>query len=175
MAVASSLRRFAWPLAAGVALLFLVGLALHGGRPDVMVQFTPAGVMTTMAPEEVSDIEIAVKGGTRHFRRLDGKWDTAPDIARQIEIALRLLRNSKPLRVMTANEVAELRAEDFALVPGSLTVRLRASGGASFEIQFGGQNPMGAARYVRVAGLPGMPLLPIHVADAWEQLAAGGQ
>jgi hypothetical protein len=59
------------------------------------------------------------------------------------------------------------------LVANSLTVHVRASSGAVFAIQFGGANPLGAARYARVEGLPGVPLLPIHVADAWEQLAKG--
>ncbi len=86
-------------------------------------------------------------------------------------MALRLLRNSRPLRVMTAEEVARVPVSEYALLPDSLAVRVRASGGAAFAIQFGGPNPLGAARYARVEGLPGIPLLPIHVAEAWEHLA----
>jgi hypothetical protein len=173
MAVASPLSRAAWPLAAGAALLFLVGLALHGSRPDPMVQFKPAGLMTGLTPDEANEIELVEGGRTRHFRRESAGWNTLPAVAEQIDGALRLLRNAKPLRIMTAEEVASVQASEYALLPDSLLVRVRASTGASFTIQFGGPNPLGAARYARVEGVEGIPLVPIHVADAWERLARG--
>jgi len=173
MAVASPLSRAAWPLAAGAALLFLVGLALHGSRPDPMVQFKPAGLMTALTPDEANEVELVEDGRTRHFRRHDARWDTLPAVAAEVDGALRLLRNSKPLRIMTAQEVARVPASEYALFPSSLAVRVRASGGAVFAIQFGGPNPLGSARYARVEGLEGIALVPIHVADAWEKLARG--
>ncbi len=170
------IRRLAWPLAAAAALTFLVGLALHGGRPDPMAQFKPAGLLTAFTPEEARDVEVANGAEVWRFRR-DAEWRTvdvprpvSTDVGARIDAALRLLRNSGPLRVLTAEEVARVPASEYALGPGGLRVQVRASSGVVFLIQFGGRNPLGSARYVRVDGLDGVPMLPAYVADAWERV-----
>ncbi len=178
MAVAPPLiQRLVWPLAAAVALLFVVGLALTGNRPDAgLTQFKAAGLLTAFAPEDAREVEVSVDGAVWRFRR-DGTWQAVEasgpvpsDVAQRIDVALRLLRNSGPLRVLTAEEVSKVPTSEYALGPKSLCVEVRSSGGAIFRIQFGGPNPLGAARYARVEGVEGLPMLPIHVADAWEQV-----
>ncbi len=164
-------RRLAWPLAAACAFVFLVGLALHGERPDSMAQFKPAGLLTAFAPEDVRTIDIESPAGARHFRREDGKWNASSAVAERIEVGLRLLRNSGPLRVLSADEVARIPPAEYALSANSLHVSVRAANGAVFAIRFGGLNPLGAANYVAVDGMAGVPLLPAHVAEAWKQLA----
>src|SRR6185437_15350874 len=57
VAMAPALTRWAWPGAAALAFAFLIGLALHGGRPDIMVQLKPGGLMT-FAPEQAREIEV---------------------------------------------------------------------------------------------------------------------
>jgi len=180
MVVAAALiRRLAWPLAALVAFVFLVALALHGSRTDPMQGFRPAGVLTAFSPEEARDIEITSGDDVWHFRR-EADWravdpsKVAPaDLGKRIDAALRLLRNSKPLRVLTADEVAEVPASEYALGPRSLRVRVGTANGATFSVQFGGRNPLGSARYARVEGMDGVPMLPAYVGDAWEQVIGG--
>ena len=183
MVVAPSLiRRLAWPLAAAAALLFVVGLALSGKRPDAGVaQFKPAGLLAAFAPEEAREIEVAVGGATWRFRR-DDRWQaveaprpTPPDLTQRIDAALRLLRNAGPLRILTHDEVAQMPASEYALGPDSLRVQVRSARGATFQIQFGGRNPLGMARYARVEGADGLPMLPTYVAEAWEQVIGGWQ
>ena len=178
MAVAPSLiGRLAWPLAAALALLFVVGLALTGKRPDAgIAQFKASGLLTAFAPEDTHEVEIAVGGKTWRFRRED-VWHAAevpakvaPDVGERIEAALRLLRNAGPLRVLTADEVAQMPESEYALGAQSLLVRLSGPNGATFQVQFGGSNPLGLARYSRVTGVEGMPMLPAYVAQAWEQV-----
>jgi hypothetical protein len=172
----SLIRRLAWPLAAVVALLFVLSLALTGGRPDSgLTHFKPAGLLTAFAPDDAREVEIAVGGRTWRFRR-EGAWRVveAPqpipsDAGQRIDAALRLLRDAGPLRVLTADEVAQVPESEYALTAGSLRVEVRASNGAAFGVRFGGRNPLGSARYARVAGVDGVPLLPTYVAEAWER------
>jgi hypothetical protein len=173
----SLMQRFAWPLAAAAALLFMVGLALSGKRPDAgLAPFKAAGLLAAFAPEDAREVEVAAGGATWRFRRDDG-WQAiaAPrpvpsDLTRRIDAALRLLRNAGPLRVLTPDEVGQVPASEYALGSDSLRVEVRSSAGASFQIQFGGRNPLGVARYVRVQGVDGLPMLPTYVAEAWEQV-----
>ena len=180
MAVAAALiRRWAWPLAAVAAFAFLVGLALHGERRDPMQEFKPAGLLTAFAPEDAREIEIVSGAETWRFHR-DGAWRAVEpakpvpaDFAQRIDAALRLLRNSAPLRVLTAEEVARVPPSEYALVSDSLRVQVRAADGTTFRIQLGGRNPLGSARYATVDGMAGVPMLPAYVGDAWEQVIGG--
>ncbi len=164
-------------MAALAALAFIVALAIQGERPDPgIAKFTPAGLLTTFNPEDARDIRILAKGETWRFHRATS-WDTVEGsrpvpagAAARIDAALRLLRNSRPLRVLTSEEISRVPASEYALGPDNLRVEVRASSGATFRIQFGGRNPLGSARYVRVEGLDGIPLLPTYVAEAWEQV-----
>jgi hypothetical protein len=180
MAVAASLiRRLAWPLLAVAALAFLVGLALHGERPDPMQEFKAAGLLTAFTPEDAHEIEIMAGAEVWRFRR-DGEWRAVDpskpvpaDLAVRLEGALRLLRNSAPLRVLTADEVAQVPPSEYALASDSMRVLVRAANGATFRVQFGGRNPLGVARYARVDGMEGVAMLPAYVGDAWEQVIGG--
>lgn len=180
MAVAPALiRRVAWPLAAAAAFAFLVAVAMHGQRRDPMQEFKPAGVLTAFAPEEAHEIEISSGGEVWRFRR-EGEWKsaTAPkpvssDVSQRIETALRLLRNSAPLRVLTADEVERVSPSEYDLGAASLGIEVRATSGAVFRIQFGRRNPLGSARYAKVGGMAGVPLVPTYVGEAWEQVIGG--
>jgi hypothetical protein len=176
---AALIRRWAWPFVAAAAFAFLVAAAMHGQRRDPMQEFRPAGLLTAFAPEDAREVEITLGGKVWRFRR-DGEWrsrdlsTTAPaDLSNRIDTALRLLCNAAPLRVLTAEEVARVPPAEYALAADSLRVQVRAANGAAFRIQFGGRNPLGSARYAKVDGMDGVPLVPTYVGDAWEQMIAG--
>jgi hypothetical protein len=173
------IRRLGWPLAAAAAFVFLVALAMHGQRRDPMQEFKPSGVLTAFAPEDAREVDVAYRGEVWHFRR-NGGWlsadpaKSAPaDLSSRLETALKLLRNSAPLRVLSADEVARVAPSEYALAADSLRVEVRAASGATFRAVFGGRNPLGAARYTKVDGMDGVFLLPSHVGDAWDQVIAG--
>jgi len=178
VAVATPLiRRAAWPLAAAIAVGFLAILALHGERPDpALAPFKAAGPLTAFAPAQAREVEISKAGESWRFRREAGAWRTAkpprpvpPEASDRIDTALRLLRDSGPLRVLSSEEVARTPAADYALGADSLSVTVRGPGGATFAIRFGARNPLGSATYARVEGRDGVPLLPSYVAETWEQ------
>ncbi|HSH99173.1 MAG TPA: hypothetical protein VLA02_01130 [Reyranella sp.] len=162
--------KWAWWAAAVAAFAFLVGLAMHGSRPDLLVDFKPTGLMKSFTPEEAREVEIVAGVDRRRYERDGERWKTSPEIARRIDEGLRLLRNSGPMRVLSSEEVAKVPASDYALGADSLRVSVRSAKGAAFVIQFGGRNPLGSARYARVDGEAGIFLLPAYVAEAWEQV-----
>lgn len=163
------MTRWTWPAAAVLAFAFLVGLALHGQRPDILVDFKPAGVLP-FGPEQAREIEIARGEDRKRFVRKGERWDAPAETVERIEAGLRLLRNSAPMRVLSAEEIARVPPSEYALGPDSLRVTVRPASGAAFVIVFGGRNPLGAARYAKVDGETGVALLATYVAEAWEQV-----
>jgi hypothetical protein len=161
--------RWAWPVAAALAFAFLVGLALQGGRPDILVEFKPGGLLA-FAPEQAREIEIATGADRKRFVRDGDRWKASPEVAERLDAGLRLLRNAAPMRVLSAEEVARVPSSEYALGPDSLRVTVRPVSGAAFVVQFGGRNPLGSARYAKVDGTAGVALLPTYVAEAWEQV-----
>jgi len=161
--------RWAWPVAAAAAFAFLVGLAFHGGRPDLLVDFKPSGLLA-FAPEQAREIEIARGPERQRFVRIGERWEAPPQTAERLDNGLRLLRNSAPMRVLSAEEVARVPASEYALGPDSLRITVRPASGAAFVIVFGGRNPLGSARYAKVDGTAGVALLPSYVAETWEQV-----
>jgi hypothetical protein len=162
--------RWAWPAAALAAFAFLVGLALHGGRPDILVQFKPNGVLSSFAPEQAREIEVARGSDRRRFVRDGERWNTEPEMAQRLDAGLRLLSNAGPMRVLSAEEVARVPPSEYALGSDSLRVTVRPAHGAAFVIQFGGRNPLGSAHYAKVDGETGVFLLPAYVGEAWERV-----
>jgi hypothetical protein len=167
--MAAVMTRWAWPAAAALSFAFLVGLALHGQRPDILVDYKPAGVLP-FEPDQARGIEIAKGTDRNRFVRSGERWDAPGETAERLEAGLRLLRNAAPMRVLTAAEVARVPASEYALTADSLKVTVRPATGAAFVIQFGGANPLGSARYAKVDGEAGVALLPTYVAEAWEQV-----
>jgi hypothetical protein len=172
------IRRAAWPLAAGIALIFLVGLALHGQRPEAgLAPFKAGGLLTAFAPDQAQEVEITSGGKTWRFRRDGETWQSLEmagpvpaEAPRRIDVALRLLHNSAPLRTITAEEAGPTLASDYGLDDAALRVAVRGPSGASFVIRFGAPNPLGLGRYTRVDGIAGVPLLATYVADSWRQV-----
>jgi hypothetical protein len=182
MAVASSLiRRAGWPMAAALALAFLTALALQGERPEPgMVGFKAAGPLTAFAPDDAREIEVGKAGEVWRFRRDGRSWSAveAPrlvpaEAADRIDTALRLLRDSAPLRLLSADEAARATLSDYALGPDALHITVLGPDAARFAIVFGAANPLGSARYTRIDGIDGVPLLPAYVAETWEQAIGG--
>jgi len=160
----SAARRLAWPLAAAVSFAFLVGLALQGERPNTaLVDFQPAGFLKQFGPEAADEVEISTASGRRKFVRASG-WPV------RLDEALRLLRDSGPLRVMTPDEVAAQPPSVYGLDERAMTVTVRSNTGQMFVVHFGSANPLGSGRYVRIDGVAGVPILPAYVAETWEQM-----
>ncbi len=155
----------AWPLAAAASFAFLVALASHGKRPDAgLVSFQAAGYLKEFPPEDAVEVAIATPSGTKRFKRGEN-WPAS------LDVALRLLRDAGPMRVMTEDEVANKPPSAYGLDDKATTIAVRSRTGDVFAIRFGARNPLGTGRYVKVKDVPGVPILPAHVGDMWERIA----
>ena len=169
------MRRVLWPVAALAAFIFLVALALTGGRGGPgLAPFTPKGLMTIpLAEVEAVDVE---SGGSRtRFVRTAEGWranDAAAStaLATQLDTALTLLRNSGAERVLSKTEIQEADPSQFGLDPPRTSVTVHGKGEARFAISFGATNVLGLAHFAKVAGRNEIALLPGFVAEEWERV-----
>lgn len=173
--LAGLLKRHTWVLVAAAAALLLLLLALYSpDRQKGLTEYQAAGPMRHIATADI--VALRIVAGERHWRfeRRAAGWhiveggapaDAATTAA--LETGLRLLHNTPPERGFDAE------SPDFALAHPALRVSLTSSGGGTFEAEFGGANPMGLARYVRIRepGQSALYLMPGYVAEPWERIA----
>jgi hypothetical protein len=176
--VAEALKRHFWPVLAAVALVLLITLALTGERPSPGVApFEPQGLMRHMALESVDLVELDADGRQWAFQRTaDGTWrvnqgQPVVGFKANLTVALKLLRNSGPDRMLTRHEVAESDVAQFGLEKPRLHITVHFKSGEPFVISFGSANAFGSVRYAQVKGSEEIALLPAFAAEAWERLA----
>jgi hypothetical protein len=176
---ASFVKRFALPVAAAAAALFLTIFAFVGERPrDGSEPFKPQGVLAAWAMEEVTSIKINQGSGERLFTRdVGGPWrssqsEVRPDVAAQIETGLRLLHNAATERELSHDDIRSSSMTQFGLETPKLILTARTAQGASVTLAFGELNPMGLAQYVRVDDRADIVMLPSYVGQAWDEAAA---
>jgi hypothetical protein len=130
--------------------------------------FVPAGPMRATDQASVRRVEVRKGDSVWRFERDAATWRATPGATptqlHALDDGLALLRNAAPERRFEPNE----RPDDAAagLAPPALIVRIEAQ--QDFQIEFGGVNPIGLARYARIAGDSVTLLLPRYVADMWE-------
>jgi len=174
----SPLRRFAWPVAAILAVAAIAALALRGSRPDPgRVEFIPAGVMLHIPPERVTRVLLVAGKRRWEFARRDAAgWiavasrSTPPDLADRIETGLRFLHASSPERVLTAQDLEGAPDEEFGLDPPRYVVSIQATDAEPFTIQFGTTTAPGVSQYARVSSRDELLILPRFVGEPWERL-----
>lgn len=165
-------QRHAWWAVGALALLVLLALALMSPQRQQTLGASAAdGPLRHVAVEAVQ--QVFVQAGTRALTlqrsavgwRLDGKPLPDDSRAAQLETGLRLLHNTPPERRLDAEQ------PEFGLATPTLTLDVRSAEGKGATLAFGAANPIGLARYVRVADGPdaGLVLLPSDVHDHWEQ------
>lgn len=178
---APALRRAAWAVAATLAAGVIMTLALYGRRPDPsLARFEAAGVMLAIAPESVTEVEIARDARRWRFARAGaGGWTAPPGpppgerVSAGIDSGLHFLHVSAPQRVLKPDEIAGTPPAEFGLEPPRFTVSVRAPTAPPFTIEFGALNPQGLARYARISGRVELLLLPGFVGEPWETVMDG--
>lgn len=166
------MSRSLWLVASLAAAATLLWMALVGERPATHVAgFEAAGVMRQIALHEIHEIEVTSGARSWRFTRDPAGWvGVGPPTAGSIKVGsvdrgLRLLRDSAPERVLVGTGSRELAA--YGLEPALLQVVVKGRG--TFSVAFGTANPLGLARYARLAGSTDVLLLPRYVADTWEE------
>jgi hypothetical protein len=169
-------------LAAGLLIALLAALVISGHSPEFrgLVHFAPKKGLIAIPPAEVTRVEIRSGRESIALRRETDGWmiDHAggpvavpAEIASHIELGLRFMHVSEPLREIAASELTAGSFVEFGLDPPASVVALDTASGTGATANFGVLNPAGTSQYVRLAGGPSVYLMPRHVGNEWQVAA----
>ena len=173
-------RRLLPPVLAALAFAYLGGMLVSGAMPvqRQLIRFEAKGLLT-VPPERIARIEL--QGGGQSIaavRQGETAW-TTPDgaaigaAATRIATALKMMRNSPPVRELAATELVGLDTTDFGLDPPLLLVRLLGEAGEPLLVaRFGGPNPEGYLQYMRLDGDARLFLMSRFVGEEWGEAMA---
>jgi hypothetical protein len=187
----AALRRAAIAAAALGALAFLAAMAITGRTRESRqhVKFEPAGLMRE-TPAEIDRIELLIPPRRLAFQRAGGRWTmlpprdgqgpasseapgAPPDVSAHVEMSLRFMHATAPVRVMAGTEYAGEPLGNFGLDPPSYAVSLHRGADTVLRVRFGAPTPQTVLQYVQVEGSDALYLLPIFVGQEWERVARG--
>jgi hypothetical protein len=165
-------------MAAAVCFLLLMAVAGRPPRLQSLVAFEAAGVMPE-PPALVDRIELAAEGGHWTFtRRGEREWAVSPSadpgpfsLASHVEMSLRFMHVTAPVRVLARDEYTPEHLEEFGLEPPRYTVSLHRRGHPVLTTRFGRVSPQQVLQYARVDGRGEIYLLPTFVGQEWERVA----
>jgi len=166
------------PLAAGILVALLVALVISGHRPEFrgLLHYSPNGLIA-VAPSDVTRVEIRAGRDIVALHREAGGWAmeseggtaTVPaEVASHIDVGLRFLHVSAPLRDIPASEISAASFVEYGLDPPASVVAIETNGGAAATVNFGALNPVGTSQYVRIGGSPTVYLMSRHVGSEWQ-------
>lgn len=173
-------RQALCPVLAALALCYLGAMAVGGAMPvqRQLVRFEAKGVLK-VAPEQVSRVELR-RGAQRLtlVRRGETDW-AAPDgtgigaAGNRVSTAVRIMRNSEPVREIEAAELAGADAAPFGLDPPQLSVTLFGEEAQPIlTARFGEYNPEGFLQYMRLDGDARLYLMSRFVGGEWREAMA---
>jgi Domain of unknown function (DUF4340) len=166
------------PLAAGVLIVLLIALVISGHGPEFrgVVHYSANGLVA-VAPSDVARVEIRAGRDIVSLHRAAGGWAidseggavaVPAEIASHIDVGLRFLHVSAPLRDIPANEISATSFAAYGLDPPTSVVAIETGSGAAATVNFGVLNPVGTSQYVRIGGSPTVYLMPRHVGSEWQ-------
>jgi hypothetical protein len=164
-------------IGAAVLMIALIGAILLTGKwpssawlnpphPEGILDFPPAQI--TRIDFSTGDKNVLV-----FEHRPTGGWlvngaETEPAIAQHIDIALRMLNVSNPLRILKPDEYDAAQLGEFGLERPNALINVFASDGKVNSVAFGEPTPAQNAQYVRVIGRPNLYLLQRYVGVEWQ-------
>ena len=167
-------------LTAAVALAYLVAMVVTGALPEnrQVVTFEAAGVLT-QTPEMITRVKLDSKAGSYVFERRDSGWANAQgkraldeNASKLLDRALKIMHNSKPVRVLGHDDVAGTSPSEFGLEKPQLSVTMETADGVVLAVRFGNSNTDGILQYMSASGSDNVYLMSDFVGQGWEQVAA---
>jgi hypothetical protein len=176
-------KRLLAPIVAVAALAYLIAMVVSGALPQnrQVVEFKAAGVLE-QAPESISRVAISTKDGSVAFVRRASGWanessdvTVSADATAALDLALKIMHNSKPVRVLTREEIADADENEFGLAQPQIAVTLGTAGGVVLQAEFGASNTDGVLQFMRLKGRDQLYLMSDFVGRAWEKVSAAGK
>jgi hypothetical protein len=174
------MNRLIAPLVAVAALAYLIAMVVTGALPEnrQIAKFEAAGVLE-QPPESITRIAVASKDGSYVFVRRGPGWASeagngalGAEASKALERALTIMHNSKPVRVLTREDIADSDPEEFGLAKPRLSVTLENAGGVALEVHFGASNTDGILQFMSVNGSDRLYLMSDFVGQSWEKMVA---
>jgi hypothetical protein len=170
----SAISRSVLPLLALLGVAYLVAMVVFGAQPvqRQLVKFEAKGVLR-IAPQSVQKITLSRAGQQIVLvRTKDGDW-TREDgavlgqaVPTHIEIGLKMLHNSGPVREIQSEELTGIDTGPFLLEHPALIVSV-AGGGKALTARFGALNPEGFLQYMRLDGDKRVYLMSRFIGAEW--------
>ena len=172
---ALSLRRFAMPVLAVMALAWLVAMVVTGAQPvqRQLVKFEAKGVLR-VEPDGVRKITLG--GGGQQVvlvRGDDGGWvregGGAVEVAAasHLETAIKMLHRSGPVREIASEELSGVDTRPFGLDEPVVVATLSGPAGQLLTVRFGALNPEGFLQYMRIDGDSKVYLMSRFIGAEW--------
>jgi hypothetical protein len=172
-------NRFWMPLAAGIALAYLVVMVVTGALPQRrnLVKLEAHGVLE-LAPESITRVTVTADGTPAVFVREAKGWvreSTAtalePRLARTLDRAVKFMRAANPVRVFKPEDIADTGPAEFGLDRPRLSIKLENASGVVLEADFGNDSTDGLLRYMRLRDRGDLYLMSGFVGKEWETVA----
>jgi hypothetical protein len=175
-------RRFWMPVAALLALTYLVIMLVAGALPErrQLVHFEANGVLR-LAPERITRVTMVAAGMPAVFVREANGWvregSAAPvdaPLAETIDRAVKFMHTANPVRRLEPEEIAQTGLAEFGLERPRFSIMLEDSGGVVLEADFGNDSSDGLLQYMRLRDGGELYLMSGFVGKEWQAVAAGG-
>ncbi|MBX5472246.1 MAG: DUF4340 domain-containing protein [Acetobacteraceae bacterium] len=162
--------------AAGLAMIALIAAISFTGRwpEDMSREGTPLVGILNIPAKNIERITLEAGGDKTVFERRGAHlWrsngaDLGAAIAGHIDLGLRLLNVSSPLRVLDEAEYSREKLAEFGLASPRLRLELFQSTGAPTEVIFGENTPTQTTQFARLTGQPQIYLLSRYVGTEWQ-------
>ncbi len=177
--MSASARTVFWRVAPVGALLFLCWLALDGGRPEYrhLIRTESKGLLS-VAPEAIDRVVVTLPGAELRFARRGGGWleegrnvALEPEASHRLDVAVKIMRTSPPIRELTAAELGAGNAAEFGLNPPRAVVSLREGTSERMRLALGKPNPQSMLRYARVNDSSSVYVYSGFIGEEWEAVA----
>lgn len=171
-------RRSLLPLAAGLALVYLIVMLTTGALPQNR-QFikTEANGVLVSAPETITRVTIVTTGKPLIFLRRQQSWSEqdrdatlSTAAAEHLDRAVKMMHTANPVRVLSAQEIGQTGLQEFGLASPLLSVQLASIGGVELEADFGSHNSDGFLQYMRLKDRSELYLMSNFVGREWQSV-----
>ena len=172
-------KRAVASVVAVVALGYLIAMVVTGALPEnrQVVQFEAAGVLN-QTPESITRVTLVTQDGSYVFERRDSDWVNAngkkaldSQAGKLLDRALKIMHNSKPVRVLEHKDIADTSPAEFGLEQPRLSVAMETVDGVVLAVKFGNSNTDGILQYMSARGSDKLYLMSDFVGKGWEQVA----
>jgi hypothetical protein len=163
-------------IAAAALMIALIGVISLTGKWPTSAWLNPPrpeGILD-LPSAQITRIEVSVGDKVVVFEhRPTGAWlvnggETERAIAQHVDLALRMLTVSNPLRTFKPDEYNAAKLAEFGLERPNALINVFARDGKVNSVAFGEPTPAQNAQYVRVIGRPNLYLLQRYVGVEWQ-------